>query len=216
LECPEEKFEQIVRPWLWELLRNRIPKDEFESEFQLFYAEYRKLKPGESYESKKFDFIVRRGQLTNISPDNAIPNDFTRLIAKIVYVFLNYSVSQSDIKLINEYDSLREYARNNVPMEPYLINWLRPPDEIKYNPFHAISIYPDKRYCLVDVTFFGKVTWRTVLHTDNEIQLEDPEQKRKPEAMRFVLDFTDLKNRYKYIGFKFKDSEKYEPYELNV
>lgn len=214
LECDETNFEQVGSLWLWEILRGRLSKQAFDAEFASFAKEYRKLKPGESYNSSKFGFTIRRGQTTNAQPEKTFPDEFTRLVAKIVYSFLNYAVRQVDVDLIEEYHSLREHARFDKPLKPFTINWLRPADN-KHYPFHSITIYPEHRYCLVDTTFFGKVTWRTVLHTSGEIELEDVEKKSKPEAFRLILDFRNLQNRIKFGGYKFKHSESFAWYEID-
>ena len=213
LKCPEDKIDSIARPWLWESLNGKLTKEKFETEFALFLDQYNKLKAGESYISPRFGYTILRREATSVQPGESSPADFTQLVAKIVYCFLRYAIRAVDLPLIEEYDALRGHARLGTPMKPFLINWLRPLDADKYNPFHSVTIRSSERNCIVDTTFFGNITWRTVLHTSGEIMVQDP-QKRKSEAFCFILDFCDCQNREMLSGFKLKNSENFEWYEV--
>lgn len=213
IECAEDRIDQIARPWLWQILRGKLSKEQFDEEFHGFLDAYKTLQVGESYTSSKFGFTIKKGQTKGVQVERAHPEEFTRLIAKIVCCFLHYSVRPVDLTSIEEIHNLRNHARHNDPLVPFLINWLRPLEGTTPQPFHSLTVFPEKSYCIVDTAFFGIASWRAFLHTNSPLEIPDPEG-RKAEALRLILDFHSPDNRMKFTGYKFPESDSFDWYDM--
>jgi len=213
LECSEHDLLKLAHPWLKEITRGKFTPEEFESEWSRFLDAYNKLAPREIYHSGAFGYSIRRRQVTDVRVLSPTPPAFTRLIAKIVVVFVHYAFPAKMLASIEELPELRQYAISGDSLKPFTINPLRPLEEGKYYPFHRIVIYPEPHITLVDTTFFGSIGWRTVLHSTEPLIIKDHDG-RQVEQMLFVLDFSDLNNRNKYAGFKYPNDDDVAWYDV--
>jgi hypothetical protein len=206
LECAEDDLEKIARPWLNKILRRRLSKEAFEAEYERFMIAYRKLAPGETYHSKAFGYSIRRRQTINVRVVNPTPPSFTRLIAKIVVCFVHYAFPKDKVALIRELQMLKDHARHGKPLDPPCINPLRHSEEETHQLFHRVVVDPDGLTIIVDISFFGCVHWRTLLHSTEPLILRDLDG-RQAEEFFFVLDFANLSDRRKRAAFKYPNSE---------
>lgn len=214
LEFSDTDLDNVAKPWLWERCRGNMSQEQFEQVYTEFRSDYLSYKPGEVYHSKVFGLSFRKRQVTNIQPSQPIPDDFTRIIAKIVCAFLYYAVPVESLLTIEELDQLRFHALSGEPLQPFTINHLRLAEDIVVRPFHAISIYPENRVTMVDTQLFARYCWRTVIHTPGRLIVTN--RGSNLEVIKLVLDFANPTERKKYVGMKPFDSKEFEWSEFDV
>jgi hypothetical protein len=213
MECSEEDLDKLIKPWFQALTLGTLSADEFQAECKLLIEEYRRLAPGETYRSQSIGYSIRRRQTVNIQIENPTPENFTRLIAKIVTCFLHYAVPYSQLANIQELDMLKAHAHRGESLAPFTINPLRPLEDGLFYPFHRIGIYPGRGVTMTDITFFRNIGWRTVLHTPESLHIVDSEG-RMLEYLLFVLNFSNLQARNKHLGLKLSNQEDMEWYDV--
>ncbi len=214
LECGEENLDNFAKSWLRDKTRDSLTPEQFESEYTNFKSVYNNLSPGNTYHSEIFGYTIRRNQAKNVHIDNPIPSNITRLIAKIVTYYIHYSFSHNQLGFIEELQSIREHARYGTPLNNNNINPLRALEENKYYPFHRVAFYPDERITIIDTTFFGNLGWRTFLHSSEPLIIKDLENK-PVESLFYVLDFTNIYQRKKYLGIKYPGHDEATWYDID-
>jgi hypothetical protein len=206
LECSEDDLQKLAKPWLRGLLRPKFSEQEFEAEYRRFMDAYRNLSPGEKYESEVFGYSIRRRQTTNVRVENPTPADFTRLVAKIAVYFIHYALPRLKLSTVQEVQMLRDHARHGEPLKPFTILRQRTFEDELCHPFHRVAVSPSDLHVMVDISIFANIHWRIVLHTSEPLILKDNDG-RQAHQFLFILDFKDLSDRHKYVGFKYNDEE---------
>ena len=190
-ECSENDLPKLAKPWLRQVTEGKLSDDEFEAEYKRFTEEYMKLSPGETYHSKSLGYSIRRRQTTNLRVENPTPASFTRLVAKIVVYFIHYAFTSKMVASVKELQGLKDHARLGTPLPNLVVFPQPPPEEGKFFPFHRVDVYPSHPLTFIDITFFGNVTWRVLLHSKEQLTIKNEEGKLA-EEMLFILDFSDL------------------------
>lgn len=155
--------------------------------------------------------MVKKGTVTDIQVDSENLPSISKLIAKIVFCFIHYILNREQIVNIREYLMIRNYARYDGELKDYTINWCPLVEKVSYHKFHRIWLQTlsNSNTLLVDTTLFGYPSWRTVLTSNIPIELKDSKDKRIDEIM-FILDFKNLNDRLKHIGFKYSGSKNFQ------
>ncbi len=210
MECSDSVLEKVGKPWLWNKMRGNISCEKFDEEYNKFLREYVNIKPGETYHSHVFNHSFRKRQVHGIIPKEVIPEGFTRLLAKIAYTYLLYSVPKNHLLEIEEMGNLRDHARYGKPLKEWTINPLRYPEGRSPERFHSVTLFPDNRVSMLDIRLFGYFSWRTVIHTPSTIKIISKKFQQSLELIQLVLDFRDLSKRQKLIGLKPFGTDDYE------
>ena len=211
LECSEEDWEIVGVEWLKKF--SNISKEEFNKEIERLRQEYNKLRPGQIIHSNLLQCYIRKSQTKNVEYDKEALPDISQLIAKIVISFLSYLLAGKQIVNINQYKMLLEHARYGHPLEKFVIGFLPPREETKFFKFHRIAMSCFSNILMVDVTFFGNLTWRTSLRCKSPITI-NLDTGRVADEVMLILDFEDLNNRQKVIGYKYSGTEEFDFYDV--
>ena len=201
LECSEDDWENFGIRWLAQTMRAKVSKKVFDNEVDRLKRDYQALKPGETTHSKVLDYSVRKLQTKKVEVDNASLPNISPLIAKITMSFLWYALAPNQIAFIHECESLTKHARFDIELRKNLINWCPLFRKEEYQKYHRLRVHAFSQTMVVDITLFGYPNWRMVLSSGEEVVLTDHEN-AAVEEIHLVLDFDDLDNREKYVGYK--------------
>lgn len=201
LECSEHDWDNFGIKWLEKNTRSRVSKEIFDKEVERLRTEYDTINPGETVHSKVLDYSVRKLQTQTVEVDKASLPSISPLIAKIALSFLWYALAPKQIASIHEFQSLIKHARFDGELRKDLINWCSLFREEEYQKYHRLRVDAFSRTLVVDITLFGYPNWRIVLSSSEDIVLMDHED-TAIEEVHIVLDFDDLDNRQKYVGYK--------------
>ena len=173
------------------------------------------MKPGQIVTSFKLGFSIKKGSVRDVRFDESGLDPISPLIAKIVVSYLHYILNVEELVALDKIESLINHARYLKSIPPFIINWCPLSLEPEYKKFHRVLIAFLGKSILVDVTFFGYPSWRILLYSDKPIVKYDLDGKLIEELL-FILDFENVNNRKKYLGFKYKDSKNPVFYEIEV
>lgn len=201
LECSEHDWENFGIKWLEQNTRTKVSKEGFDKEVERLKIEYKALSPGETVHSKVLDYSIRKLQTRKLEVDNASLPSISPLIAKIVASFLWYALTPQQIASVHEFESLIKHARFDGELRKYLINWCSLLPEEEYQKYHRLRVHAFSCTLVVDITLLGYPNWRVVLSSSDDIVLVD-HHNVAIEEVHLVLDFDDLDNRQKYVGYK--------------
>jgi len=205
IQFNEKDFDPVGIPWLKKQLQFKNPKKLIDGELNDLNENFKKLEPGEIYNSI-LGFSIKKGEISDVKLDNNAIAPITPLISKVALSFLCYFLQIEQLSKIQELDILRMHARFNKNLNENLINCCPIFEEKSYGMWHGIRLLIKPNLLLLDICFFGYVNWRIVLHADNLILKMDNE-KGNVEILAFELHFEDLNNRKKYFMVKYQNSE---------
>lgn len=203
-ECSEIDWPNIGVRWLKE--KTNLPEDDFNKEIEELKKKYDSLTPGEIVTSSNLGYSIRKRSVKDVEIDEENLATISPLIAKIVVSFLHYMLSVDELLSLDKFEEFVNHARHQNDLPPYTINWCALNKEPKYNKFHRIWLLFEGRSIFVDVTFFGYPNWRIILNSEQPILRHDLDGKLIREII-FILDFEDLDNRKKHIGFIYEDTD---------
>ena len=213
LECSEDDWDMFGIKWLEDNVRHKVTKQVFDKEIEHMKNEYKALNPGDTVHSDILGYSIRKRQTYNVEVDKGALPAITKLIAKIVVCFLWLVLSPQQIAEIPDFEMLVKHARSEHELRKYLINWCSITQKVQYHKFHRLRLHTFANTQIVDITLFGYPNWRTVLKSTSPIILKDSED-QKLEEVQLILDFEDLENRKKYIGFRYADENQPRYHEL--
>lgn len=213
LEISEDDWDMYGKKWLEDRVRYKVPKKVIDKEIERLESKYKALNPGGTVHSDILGYSIRKRQTHNVEVDKEAVPAITKLMAKIVVCFLWLVLSPRQIADILDYEMLVKHARSENELRKYLINPCSLAQEVQYHKFHRLRLHTFANTQIVDVTLFGYPNWRTVLKSTSPIILKDSED-QKLEEVQLILDFEDLENRKKYIGFRCADENQLRYHEL--
>ncbi len=215
LECSEDDLENFGLKWLVECVRDKIPAEVREREFERILERYEALQPGETVHSKALGYSMRKCTVGDIKVDEASVPPITPLIAKIAVCFLLQVLNPEQIYLLSEIDNLVGHARFGVELNPNLIQWCAQRSERECRKCHLLRVGTERGVLIVDISLFGYPNWRIVLRTDESIFLAD-HKGNAAKSTFLALDFENLEERRKFVGHTGRDGERLETYLLKA
>ncbi len=211
IECPEKDWENIGVAWLRKAIGKKLSEEELNKEIDVLRESYKQLTPGEELYSAKLGYRTRKRQVKNPRIDSDTLPSISPLVAKIAYSFLIYV----DPLMFEEDDILRRHARYGELLPEYTINWCSDADHSdKVDRFHRIVIYAGLLGTLLDVTFFGSITWRVVFKKSISYELKGFNN-IKATHVALVIDFSDINSKTKWLGIQ-EENRKMEYRELII
>jgi len=212
LECSAEDFDGLVKIFLHAKNKSSISEEDFNKEISKIKHIYNNLKPGEEHYSELLKHTIRKRELHKIRLNQNSLEPLKKLIAKISYFYLWYSLTSNQLDSLIELDNLRKYIRYNIDNPPGI--FYSPLTRKKeYKCYHRIYTRKSDKYLFIDITLFGFPTWRVVMNTKEKLifydNSSDVDNRREIEESMLVLSFEKLDNRKLYVGRKYVDKKQF-------
>lgn len=204
-ECPEDLLKTVGRKWLQE---RTAANGNNHLEVDKLLEDYQNIHPGETVNSQKLGWSMRKLQLAEVRIDSKRLPPISPLVAKICTIFLCYIFDKDRLAHCSDFLELRDHARSNKPVRDYFFNWCAT-DERGYEKGHFVEVSFGLSSLRLVVCFFNRLAWEVILNVPQELCVI-PEN-GAVSTIRFVLEFSDLQYRQVGVGLLLKGEEHFRP-----